>query len=181
MSRAVLTFGRSRHALLFALLGLAPFGEAVLSTGIYTGGIRCPRRAAMVPLCGERDERASPGLGPCGSQRHDGGTPLLARRAHLSLQPLACNLYPATSAAPGIYTVALKKLTTPATRGFAFGVQYGSMGQSVPMLAAGPLSPGRPDAVMSTPGRENEPLPCGCSMAWLCCPPKVAGERDRPF
>ena len=25
----------------------------------------------------------------------------------------------------GIYTVALKKLTTPATRGFAFGVQYG--------------------------------------------------------
>ena len=92
MSRAVLTFGRSRHALLFALLGLAPFGEAVLSTGIYTGGIRRPRRAAMVPLCGERDERASPGLGPCGSQRHDGGTPLLARRAHLSLQPLACNL-----------------------------------------------------------------------------------------
>jgi len=31
VSRAVLTFGRSRHALLFALLGLAPFGEAPLS------------------------------------------------------------------------------------------------------------------------------------------------------
>ena len=36
VSRALLTFGRSRHALLLALLGLAPFGEAVLSTGIYT-------------------------------------------------------------------------------------------------------------------------------------------------
>ena len=57
VSRAVLTFGRSREALLLALVGLSPFGEAVLSTGIYT--------------------------------------------------------------------VALKKLTTPATRGFAFGVQYG--------------------------------------------------------
>jgi len=57
VSRAILTFGRTREALVFALLGLAPFGEAVLSTGIYT--------------------------------------------------------------------VALKKLTTPATRGFAFGVQYG--------------------------------------------------------
>jgi hypothetical protein len=53
VSRAVLTFGRSRHALLLALLGLAPFGEAVLSTGIYTGGTRCPRRAAMGPLSGE--------------------------------------------------------------------------------------------------------------------------------
>ena len=33
VSRAVLTFGRSRDALLLALVGLSPLGEAVLSTG----------------------------------------------------------------------------------------------------------------------------------------------------
>ena len=111
----------------------------------------------LVPLCGERGGHAWPDCRPCGSrQRHGCGAPLLSPRPHLSLQPL---LVTPCSATPGIYTVALKKLTTPATRGFAFGVQCGSMGQSVPMLAAGPLSPGRPDAVMSTPGRENEPLP----------------------
>ena len=33
VSRAVLTVGRSREALLLALVGLSPFGEAVLSTG----------------------------------------------------------------------------------------------------------------------------------------------------
>lgn len=57
VSRGMLTFSTERHTMMVALLGLAPFGEAVLSTGIYT--------------------------------------------------------------------VALKKLTTPATRSFAFGVQYG--------------------------------------------------------
>jgi hypothetical protein len=57
ISRGILTFCRSREAMTFALLGLAPFGEAVLSTGIYT--------------------------------------------------------------------VALKKLTTRANRSFAFGIQYG--------------------------------------------------------
>ena len=57
VSRGLLTFGRSKQTMLIALLGLSPFGEAVLSTGIYT--------------------------------------------------------------------VALKKLTTPETRSFAFGVQYG--------------------------------------------------------
>ena len=57
VSRGMLTFARSRQTMLIALLGLSPFGEAVLSTGIYT--------------------------------------------------------------------VALKKLTTPETRSFAFGVQYG--------------------------------------------------------
>ena len=84
VSRALLTFGRSRHTLLFALLGLAPFGEAVLSTGIYT--------------------------------------------------------------------VALKKLTTPATRGFAFGVQCGGMAK-VPTLASSPLK--RPPTAP-----EDRPLPC---------------------
>lgn len=57
VSRAMLTFGQSNSTLKFALLALSPFGEAVLSTGIYT--------------------------------------------------------------------VALKKLTTARTRGLAFGVQYG--------------------------------------------------------
>jgi len=57
VSRGLLAFGRSRETMTFALLGLSPFGEAVLSTGIYT--------------------------------------------------------------------VALKKLTTRANRAFAFGIQYG--------------------------------------------------------
>ena len=57
ISRGLLTFGRTKQTMLIALLGLSPFGEAVLSTGIYT--------------------------------------------------------------------VALKKLTTPETRSMAFGVQYG--------------------------------------------------------
>ena len=131
MSRAVLTFGRSRHALLFALLGLAPFGEAVLSTGIYTGGRRWPRRATIVPLCGKVASVASAlgGLQAGSRQRHDCGAPLLSRRPHLSLQPL---LITPCSATPGIYTVALKKLTTPATRGFAFGVQCGGMAKVGP-------------------------------------------------
>ena len=68
VSRAVLTFGRSREALLLALVGLSPFGEAVLSTGIYT--------------------------------------------------------------------VALKKLTTPATRGFAFGVQCAYISPVSPLYLA---------------------------------------------
>ena len=57
VSRGMLTFCTEKSTMLVSLLALAPFGEAVLSTGIYT--------------------------------------------------------------------VALKKLTTPATRSFAFGVQYG--------------------------------------------------------
>lgn len=57
VSRGVLAFCRSRDSMVLALLFLAPFGEAVLSTGIYT--------------------------------------------------------------------VALKKLTTPANRSFAFSLQYG--------------------------------------------------------
>jgi len=57
VSRGILTFCRSRGMLMVGLIALAPFGEAVLSTGIYT--------------------------------------------------------------------VALKKLTTPETRGLAFGIQYG--------------------------------------------------------
>ena len=57
VSRGMLCFCQSKSTMLFSLLVLAPFGEAVLSTGIYT--------------------------------------------------------------------VALKKLTTPETRSFAFGVQYG--------------------------------------------------------
>ena len=57
VSRGLLAFGQERNTMVFALIALAPFGEAVLSTGIYT--------------------------------------------------------------------VALKKLTTPTTRGLAFSVQYG--------------------------------------------------------
>ena len=57
ISRGMLTFGTSRQSMVIAIIGLSPFGEAVLSTGIYT--------------------------------------------------------------------VALKKLTTPETRSVAFGVQYG--------------------------------------------------------
>ena len=36
----ILTFGTSREAMLVALLGLSPFGEAVLSTGIYTVALK---------------------------------------------------------------------------------------------------------------------------------------------
>ena len=91
VSRAVLTFGRSRDALLLALIGLSPFGEAVLSTGIYT--------------------------------------------------------------------VALKKLTTPATRGFAFGVQRASRAEVCPRAqpaaawlgcAAHPTSPRQSAAALLT-------------------------------
>ena len=49
ISRAILTFGQSTFSLKVALLGLSPFGEAVLSTGIYTVALKkltTPREAS---------------------------------------------------------------------------------------------------------------------------------------
>ena len=40
ISRGLLAFGRSRESLLFAIAGLTPFGESVLSTGIYTVALK---------------------------------------------------------------------------------------------------------------------------------------------
>ena len=52
VSRGILTFARSREWLLFAMLGLSPFGEAVLSTGVHgppTATSRCIVTVAVVP------------------------------------------------------------------------------------------------------------------------------------
>ena len=51
-----------------------------------------PRRCGRVSLCGKRggrSEPAWPSCRPCGSRRRDCGTPLLGRRKHFSLYPLA--------------------------------------------------------------------------------------------
>ena len=56
---------------------------------LRSGWHKLPWRATVVSLCGERRKRgepAWPGCRPCGSQRRDRGTPLLARRPHLSLR-----------------------------------------------------------------------------------------------
>ncbi|EOD28069.1 hypothetical protein EMIHUDRAFT_235276 [Emiliania huxleyi CCMP1516] len=99
VSRGLLAFGRSRETMTFALLGLSPFGEAVLSTGIYT--------------------------------------------------------------------VALKKLTTRANRAFAFGIQYGVFNLS------GALADGRAAAAFptSSSGGYSSPPPF--------TPAELASLRDR--
>ncbi|KAL1511879.1 hypothetical protein AB1Y20_005161 [Prymnesium parvum] len=102
VSRAMITFGEDKFTLQLALVGLAPFGEAVLSTGIYT--------------------------------------------------------------------VALKKLTTPKTRGLAFGVQY----------AVFNLAGAMADLVADAVRREDFRVP-SWTPAWLWAHQSCSGLRVHVF
>jgi len=116
----------------------------------------------------ERGEPASPGLGPCGSQRHDCGTPLLARHIRLSLQPL-----------PPQASTRSRSRSSPRPPRAASPLECSAA--AWPKCAHARSGPrphlGDPDAAMSTPGRESEALPrvvCAVAALWL-------GSAARPM